>query len=252
MAGFSYTPTDSIVPSSTTYAWAAPTVVQALTGGVSGTGQSTLNGILTNTTTDAVTATYSVMPSSGSCTGTAFAVTVTVNPAAIITAQSTSTCTTVGFSYTPTGTIPTGTTYAWSTPTLATDLSATVGAQTGQTVVNDNLTNTTANPATAVYSVTPTSGSCTGVVFTVSVVVNPVATIVSQTTSSCSMAGFSYSPTGVIPAVTTYAWSSLVLAADLSGTTGAQTAQSAVNDNLTNAITIAETATYRCDTDIAD
>jgi len=72
--------TNGVVPSGTTYSWSAPTVTGGLTGGVSGSGSS-ITGVLINPTNTAQTATYTVTPTSGSCTGATFTVTVTVNPA---------------------------------------------------------------------------------------------------------------------------------------------------------------------------
>src|SRR5687767_4418739 len=50
-----------------------------MTGGIAGNG-SNINGTLTNNTSVGQTATYTVIPSAGSCTGSPFAVTVTVKP----------------------------------------------------------------------------------------------------------------------------------------------------------------------------
>src|SRR5665213_1908845 len=149
-ATFSYTPTGTI-PGGTTYAWAAPTLDAALTGGSSGAG-SVLTDNLSNTTASAATATYSVTATSASCGGSIFIVTVTVNPAAIIASNGTTACSAVAFSYTPSGTIPAGTTYAWSSPTLGTGLTGGVSGS-GSSIVTDNLTNTTSSPAAATYSV---------------------------------------------------------------------------------------------------
>ena len=143
-------------------------------------------------------------PTSGSCTGTAFTLTVTVNPAAIITSQSGTACSNAAFSYTPTGTIAAGTTYAWGTPNTGSGLTG-GAAGTGSTI-NDELGNTLSVSQTATYSVTPSSGSCTGTAFTLTVTVNPAAIIGAQSTATCSTVAFSYTPTGTIAAGTTYAW----------------------------------------------
>ena len=81
-AGFTVTPvngTNGTVPAGTTYSWAAPTVTGGVTGGASGSG-SAINGTLINPTNTAHTATYTITPISGSCTGSPFTLTVTVNP----------------------------------------------------------------------------------------------------------------------------------------------------------------------------
>ena len=181
-----------------------------LTGGAAGTG-STINDELGNTLSVSQTASLQRDTNSGSCTGTAFTLTVTVNPAAIIGAQSTATCSTVAFSYTPTGTIAAGTTYAWGTPTTGSGLTG-GAAGTGSTI-NDELGNTLSVSQTASYSVTPSSGSCTGTAFTLTVTVNPAAIIGAQSTATCSTVAFSYTPTGTIAAGTTYAWGTPIRAA---------------------------------------
>ena len=87
---FTVTPLDAapttIVPTGTTYTWTTPVSnpVGSITGGsAQTTGQSIISQTLTNTTNAAATLTYTVTPTSGaagSCVGTAFTVTVTVNP----------------------------------------------------------------------------------------------------------------------------------------------------------------------------
>lgn len=90
---FSLTPinvTNGIVPTGTTYSWSLPTVTGGMTGGATGSGASNISGTLTNTTSSPQTATYTVTPVSGSCTGTPFTVTITVAPNNSASAASTS------------------------------------------------------------------------------------------------------------------------------------------------------------------
>ncbi|KAF2339128.1 GEVED domain-containing protein [Flavobacterium tistrianum] len=81
---FTVTPangTNGTIPGSTTYTWTAPTVTGGLTGGAANTvAASSITGTLTNTTLTAQTATYTVTPITGSCSGVPFTLTVTVNP----------------------------------------------------------------------------------------------------------------------------------------------------------------------------
>lgn len=83
-AAFTITPTngtDGTIPNSTTYTWTSPTVTGGLTGGVANNvASSTITGTLANPTSTAQTATYTVTPITGSCTGVPFTLTVTVNP----------------------------------------------------------------------------------------------------------------------------------------------------------------------------
>ncbi len=75
---FSVTPTGA--PGGTTYTWTAPTGAGFTGGAAQATAQTTISGTLTNTGTTPVTATYTVTPFSGTCAGTSFQLTVTVNP----------------------------------------------------------------------------------------------------------------------------------------------------------------------------
>ena len=117
---------------------------------------------------------------SGGCSGlTSDPAQVTVNQNPVIANKSVLICSSNTFTIAPdnaTGdTVPAGTTYTWVTPIVSP-----VGAITGaaaqastQTEVSQMLVNTTANPATVIYTVTPLSGLCSGIPFTVTVTVNP-------------------------------------------------------------------------------
>ena len=79
-SGFTVTPvngTNGIVPAGTTYTWTAPSVPGSVTGGTAGSGTN-ITGTLINTTNTPQTATYTVTPTTGSCVGNPFTVTVTV------------------------------------------------------------------------------------------------------------------------------------------------------------------------------
>ncbi|MFL9829222.1 PKD-like domain-containing protein, partial [Flavobacterium sp. ST-87] len=79
---FTVTPVNGgseVVPSGTTYSWTAPSVT-GITGTMAGTNATNISGTLTNSTNAPVNVVYTVTPKSGTCTGTPFTVTVTVNP----------------------------------------------------------------------------------------------------------------------------------------------------------------------------
>ncbi|MBF4473531.1 PKD-like domain-containing protein, partial [Flavobacterium sp. HJJ] len=81
-SGFTVSPangTNGVVPSGTTYTWSAPSVA-GITGTASGTSQANISGTLTNTTNAPINVVYTVTPTAATCIGTAFTVTVTVNP----------------------------------------------------------------------------------------------------------------------------------------------------------------------------
>lgn len=252
---FTITPANggsTIVPSGTTYTWGTPVSnpAGAITGGsAQATGVSSISQTLTNTSSSVATLTYTVTPTSGTCAGNNFQVVVTVNSAAGISDQTAIVCSGTAFSVTPSG-APSGTTYTWTAP-----VSNPVGAITGGSaqstnvsVISQTLTNTTNAPATLTYTVTPTAGGCGNGTFLVTVTVNAKPLISNQTVSSCSGVAFTNSPTDnaptiIVPAGTTYSWSTPTVTGGLTGG-AAGTAQSSISGTLNNPTNINQTATY--------
>jgi large repetitive protein len=193
-SAFSVTPTNgsgNIVPTGTTYTWTISTNTNITGATVStATGISTISQTLTNISNTAQTITYNVTPTSGdsgNCVGSNFTITVVVNPKPTVLSTTRTICSGTVFSVIPTNgsgnIVPTGTTYTWTTP-----ISDPVGAITGGTAqgtgiatISQTLTNTTTAPATLEYTVTPTSGTCAGTPFTITVTVNPTPTTLGLT-----------------------------------------------------------------------
>ena len=111
-----------IVPAGTTYSWPLPVVTGGLTGGATGSGQAVISGTLNNATSSAQTATYTITPSNGSCPGSTFTLTVTINPIPVISDMTGAVCSGQAFTVTPTdgvnGIVPAGTTYSWPAPVV--------------------------------------------------------------------------------------------------------------------------------------
>ena len=92
---FTVSPSNSsgdVVPVGTTYTWTMPVISPA--GSVTGAGakttpQTSISQTLINKTTNPATVTYTVIPLSGTCTGSSFQVKVTVNPSILATTTST-------------------------------------------------------------------------------------------------------------------------------------------------------------------
>jgi len=155
-SAFSFDPATvaTILPAGTAYSWAAPT--GNITGGASGSAQTLITGTLTNTSSAAETAIYTITPLSplGNCAGNPFTLTVTVNPVFAVTSTvsnyngfqiSTAGASDGSISLFPTG--GSGTyTYAWTGPN-------------GFTSSAQNI----ANLGPGIYSVTITDGLCTGI-----------------------------------------------------------------------------------------
>jgi len=145
--------TDGIVPTGTTYSWPAPSMA-GITGTAAGTNAANISGTLTNTTAAAINVIYTVTPTSpaGSCAGSSFTVTVTVNPKPAINNQGATICTAGTFTVSPVnitdGIVPAGTTYSWTAPS-APGITGTA-AGTNAANISGTLTNTKADPENVV------------------------------------------------------------------------------------------------------
>ena len=134
-----------------------------------------------NSGTTPQTATITVTPSTGSCTGTPQTFTIKVNPAPTVTSAATGTiCSGVAQNYTITSGVA-GTTFTWSRAAVAGISNAGVSGQTTNTIT-ETLINTTNAPVEVAYTITPVANSCAGTAFTYTVTVNPVTTISTQPT----------------------------------------------------------------------
>ena len=172
------------IPAGTTYTWGTPAMTDPAMGGQSGTDATEIGGTLNNTTNTVQTATYTVTPKwvsgTDTCTGSAFTVTVTVNPEPALNNLSQSACSGIAFNISPVngtdGVIPAGTLYTWAAPTVQPGISG-LAAGTNSTDISGTLTNTNAVPATVTYTVTPVANGCTGTPFNVTVMVAPTPTV---------------------------------------------------------------------------
>ncbi len=136
-------------------------------GGTTTTGTgttSTISGLAAGTYTYTVT-------NASSCTSVASAnIVINAQPITpVISNQTTSILTGTAFNVSPTG-APVGTTYSWTTPTYTGGVTGGVAAS-NQTSISGTLSIPSGN-GTATYTVTPTSGTCVGATFTVTVTVS--------------------------------------------------------------------------------
>jgi len=250
--GFSFTPqngTNGVVPAGTTYSWAAPTVTGGITGGAAGSGASAITGTLTNPGSSVQTATYTVTPVSGNCSGTPFEITVYVNPLPAINPLTQTVCSGGSFSLTPVdginGFVPVGTTYSWSAPTVTGNMTG-GEAGNGLSEIGGTLTNPTNTDQTATYSVTPMSGICPGINFQVIVTVRPTPSLNPMTASVCSGSAFTITPVngtnGIIPTGTSYSWGVPTVTGGMTG--GSAGSGTSLTGTLVNTSVQAQTATY--------
>jgi len=211
----------------------------------------------TNTTgvfASVVPGTYTVTArSSAGCTSPGRSATVNDQPPTPVVGNQTASINSgQTFTVTPTG-VPVGTTYTWPAPTYTGGVTGGVAQSTGVSSISGTLT-IPSGSGTAVYTVTPTSGTCVGNTFTVTVTVSsscvPVVITSDPSNSSICAGGstsFSVTATGTTPA---YQWQYYNGASWVSVANG--TPAGAVYTNATTAtlgvsgITAAGSYQYRC------
>jgi gliding motility-associated-like protein len=154
---------------STTYSW---TVVQSgVTGASAGSGSSIAQTLNTSGTV-AGTAVYTITPTAAGCAGTPITVTITVNPVPVATATpSSQTFCSPGTTAISLTSNVSGTTFNWTVTQ-----SGVTGAVAGSgSTISQGLSTTGASAGTAVYTITPSVGGCTGSPVSVTITVNPPA-----------------------------------------------------------------------------
>jgi len=226
----------NVVPLNTTYTWnAAPIVTSlSLTGGGVGTNVSS--------------------PSFSGCAGSAFQVTITVNPAATIATMSTTTCSGTQFTVTPSASlpgniIPANTTYTWLEPTYQNPaLSGGVSISTPQNDVFGSVNNSSNITYFATYTVRPTTGICLGATFQVLAYIQPKPLVNEMSITSCAGV-INVVPTNningtSIPTNAVYTWGIPTYSSSslTGGNSGSQTG--GITQNLINTTSVTQTATY--------
>ncbi|HPD54917.1 MAG TPA: hypothetical protein PLI08_13290, partial [Bacteroidia bacterium] len=159
----------------TSYTWA---VSQA--GGVTGSSAcasgcgTNISQTLSNAGGTSGTATYTVTPTDGTCTGSTITVVVTLTPTPVGNASNLTpaVCSGTGAGVTLTSSV-TGTTYAWAVSQSGVS-GATPCASSCGTSINQTLTNGGTSNGTATYTVTPTANGCPGAPYDVVVTVKPI------------------------------------------------------------------------------
>ncbi len=242
----------------TTFSWIA-TENENLSGYTStGTTAAIPAQTITNNTNTDQDLVYTITPIADGCAGTPFDYTITVNPVPIIADKDETICSTETFTITPiddspTEIVPSGTTYDWGIP-----VSSPVGAITGgsaavnQTSISQTLTNTTGEPATLTYTVTPDANGCKGDEFDVLITVNPngqVNAIADQTLcNGDSTLAVSFATTNTGAGTTTYNWTNdntaIGLASSGTGDISSFTATSSAVAPIVGNITVTPVYTY--------
>ncbi|MBK8927187.1 MAG: PKD domain-containing protein [Crocinitomicaceae bacterium] len=196
----------------------------------------------TNAGATPITATITVTPTLGGCTGTAQTFTITVNPIPTVTdpANQTLCANTATTAVTFTGTA--GATFNWTNNTPSIGLAASGSGNIASfTAINAGTT-----PVTATITVTPTLAGCTGTAQTFTITVNPIPTVTdpANQTLCANTATTAVNFTGAI-AGTTYNWTNsnttIGLAASGSGNIASFTAINAGTTPVTATITVTPT-----------
>lgn len=217
----------TILPAGTTFTWGLPTTSGGITGTTTGTTQAVFSQTLTNTTTAIQTATYSVTPISGSCTGSPFSVVITVNPIPQLSSDLFPNDMCSGtFSYTPTSATA-GAQWTWTRAAvagIAESASQSAGYPTpGTGIVNETLTNTTTSPIPVIYEFITSANGCSRLEG-VTVIVNPtpIANPIGGPATVCAGTGNTFFYNVTQNPGSTYSWevpAQFVVAAAGSGAT---------------------------------
>jgi hypothetical protein len=251
----------NIVPTNTLYKWDAPTYTGTVTGGQSSQNLfvNFVSGTLSNRTNAQQTATYTVTPQIGNCTGAAFSIVVTLNPTPEFVTLTTVTCSGVEFQVSPAvgvgggNIVPLNTQYNWDAPSYTGTIT---GGQSSQNLfvnfVSGTLSNRTNAQQTATYRVTPQTGNCTGAAFSIVVSLNPTPEFVTLTTVTCSGVEFQVSPVAgvgngnIVPADTRYTWNVPSFTGTVTGGLSSQGIERThIFGTLSNRTNVSQTVTYQ-------
>ncbi len=242
----------------TTFSWTS-----ASTPGVSGAtpGPSTnavIADVLVNTSSTIQTVTYTVTPSKGSCVGSNFLVTITVNPEPVAPNITKTICSKDNVNVDlQTDAINLGngiasTQFSWTSADNLNVFGETPGPSTSSTI-GDALINTSSTSQDVTYTVTPTSpapAGCAGSPFTVTVTVNPQPTApagLNKTICSGDQVAFDLQ-TGAIDLGNAIAGSTFTWGAANNGNVGGESpgpkTPSTIDDFLTNTTGAPEVVVY--------
>jgi len=194
----------SSIPAS--FDWTIGTITGGITGASAGSGSSITQTLINPSNATAGTVQYLITPTSttGSCPGTLYTITVTVNPKPDVTSSNTaSICSGTAPGINLTSSVPS--TFSW---TIGSITGGITGASAGSgSIINQTLTNPGSTASgTVQYIITPTSftGSCPGNPYTITVTVNraPTLTNVSQDLVVCAGNKAPITLTGLVPGTT--------------------------------------------------
>ena len=148
---------------------------QNITGASAGSGD-TIAQVLTSSSTGAQTLTYSVTPSLNGCNGNIVNAVVTVNPTPVLTpvVNGATICSGASTNIVLNSNVL-NTTYAYT----ANSNNGIIGASSGTTTpIVQQLTNPNLSPGQVIYNIIPSANACNGAPVSVTITVNPVASVI--------------------------------------------------------------------------
>jgi hypothetical protein len=188
-----------------------------------------------NTTTDPIVVSYLITPTINGCNGTVKTVDVTVNPTSTISSTGTANwCNAIANTYNITSLTVPEPVFTWSRATVA---NVTPIGTSGTNDITETLTNSSVNPVTVLYVITPTINGCAGTPYTVTVTLNPTSVITSAATNYwCNNTSTSYTITSSSNTPTpTFTWTRATVTG-VSNASGAGTG-SPITETLVNTTT---------------
>ncbi len=218
--------TSSASSASSDFSWTTGTITGGITGASAGSG-STINQTLTNPSNAAAgSVEYLVTPTAGTCQGSSYSITVTVDPTPVVTTVNTKEiCSGANTNISLDATASSS--FAWSVGTITGGIT---GANSGSgTTISDILVDPVPSATgTVAYLVTPTSntGSCSGAPYTITVTVDAPVVITADPTdvTSCSTLPVDLSVTATGTGLTYQWYKNGVIVSNTSNISGAQAA----------------------------
>ncbi len=228
----------------TTFSWSRAAVAGISNPAGSGSGAAVTETLI-NTTANPIDVVYVYTMTANGCTSSQN-VTVKVNPTLGLSSpiNSPPVCSNTPFSYLASS-ATTGATITWTRAAVAGISNAAVTTPQ-PSPIGETLVNTTSSPIDVIYRITITLNGCSNTIEkTVKVIPSPKIDPIAA--SSCTGQPFTITPAdgtnGVVPAGTTYTWSTPTVTGGITG--GAGGSGSSITGTLINAGTTPQTATYQ-------
>ncbi|HWZ15670.1 MAG TPA: PKD-like domain-containing protein, partial [Mucilaginibacter sp.] len=225
-----------------TFTWGRAAVAGISNLPISGQTRDTISETLINTSTTPIDVTYVIIPQAYGCNGPAFNYTVTVNPTPIVTSVANATiCNSSPQNYSIMSNVP-GTTFTWSRNGVAGINNSPVSGQTGNSIT-ETLVNNSTIPVVVTYVIVPRANGCDGPSFNYAVTVNPTPSVISSAnTITCNNIPQNYNIASNVSGAT-FSWSRATVAGISNLPVSGQTSSS-ITETLNNTSNVPVLVTY--------